>query len=311
MVELSADQPQSQFDDLYTAVYALIDDAKTRHRVIKLYKGSHGSSDPHPIVLDYGQFFAAHRRGVLGFVCDRVRPGADHYRVADLDEYDRFARPRVPARQAFDLLARTGRRDGETNDQYLTYVATRRHHLGAYRGGSSGLDDESRAFVAAYFQQLGIAAAPSEVLIFCGGFKGALIATCAALMSVRHHDELHHIGGRVLAPVGYYQSLRLIPTIFGGGLDVVTDLNGETVSEWLASTHGRGGRIVYVPLVNNADGRVLNRDRATSIASAVVDHNRRHPDVPAWVVADDVYAGSYLIERRFDPATDRCATRYG
>jgi hypothetical protein len=296
--ELDRDQtglPQSRFDDLYTVVYALIDDAKTRHRVIKLYKGSHGSSDPHPVVLDYGQFFAAHRRGVLGYACDRARPaGADGYRVADLDEFDRCANPRVPTRAVFELLARTGRRDGETDDEYLTYMATRRHRLGAYRGGSSGLDDESRAFAAAYFQQLGIAAGPGEVLIFCGGFKGALIPACASVMSVRRHDELHHIGGRVLAPVGFYQSLRLIPAIFGGGLDVVTDLDRATVSEWLAGTHGCGGRIVYVPLVNNADGRVLNRDRAASIAAVVLHHNQRRPGEPVWVVADDVYAGSYL-----------------
>jgi hypothetical protein len=162
--------------------------------------------------------------------------GGFAYRVADLDEYDRFANPRVSTRAVFDLLARTGRRHGETDDQYLTYVATRRHRLGAYRGGSSGLDDESRAFAAAYFQQLGIPAAPGEVLVFCGGFKGALISVCAALMSVRRHDELRHIGGRVLAPVGYYQSLRLIPTIFGGRLDVRPDLDGDTVTEWLAST---------------------------------------------------------------------------
>lgn len=31
-------------------MYALIDDAKSRHRVVKLYKCSHGSSDPHPAV---------------------------------------------------------------------------------------------------------------------------------------------------------------------------------------------------------------------------------------------------------------------
>jgi aspartate/methionine/tyrosine aminotransferase len=287
-------QPQPRFDDLYTVVYALIDDAKTRYRVIKLYKGSHGSPDPHPVVLDFGEFFAAHRRGVLGYTCDRARPGTDRYRVADLDEYDRCASPRVPVREVFDLLARTGRRDGETDDEYLTYVATRRHRLGGYRGGSSGLDDESRACAAAYFQQLGIAATPGEVLIFCGGFKGALIPACAALMTVRHHDELRHIGGRVLAPVGYYQSLRLIPTIFGGGLDVVTDLDGDSVSEWLTDTHGCGGRIVYVPLVNNVDGRVLSRARACSIAAAVLDHNQRHPGNPVWVIADDVYAGSYL-----------------
>lgn len=194
----------------------------------------------------------------------------------------------------FDLLAHTGRRDGETDDDYLTYVATRRHRLGAYRGGSSGLDDESRACAAAHFQQLGIAATPDEVLIFCGGFKGALVSACAALMTVRQHDELRHIGGRVLAPVGYYQSLRLIPTIFGGGLDIVADLDGDTVSEWLTGTHGRGGRIVYVPLVNNVDGRVLCRARACSIAAVVLGHNQRHPGNPVWVVADDVYAGSYL-----------------
>ena len=43
--------PQVNFDDLYSAVYAVIDDAKTRHRVVKLYKGSHGSADPHPARL--------------------------------------------------------------------------------------------------------------------------------------------------------------------------------------------------------------------------------------------------------------------
>jgi len=104
-----------------------------------------------------------------------------------------------------------------------------------------------------------------------------------------------HIGGRFLAPVGYYQSLRLIPTIFGGGLGVVADLDldVDTVSEWLADTRG-GGRIVYVPLVNNADGRVLSRDRACSSAAAVLDRNQRHPGNPVWVIANDVYAGSYL-----------------
>ncbi|MGH3549771.1 MAG: aminotransferase class I/II-fold pyridoxal phosphate-dependent enzyme [Pseudonocardiaceae bacterium] len=116
---------------------------------------------------------------------------------------------------------------------------------------------------------------------------------------MRHHDELHHSGGRVLAPVGYYQSLRLIPTIFGGALDVVTDLDGDTVSEWLATSSCRedrpaAGRVVYVPLVNNADGRVLTRERAYSITRTVLDHNQRHPGARVWVVADDVYAGSYL-----------------
>ncbi|MGH3798564.1 MAG: hypothetical protein ACRDTD_00240 [Pseudonocardiaceae bacterium] len=39
---------------------------------------------------------------------------------------------------------------------------------------------------------------------------------------------------------------------------------------------------------------MLSRVRACSIARAVLDHNRRYPDNPVWVVADDVYAGSHL-----------------
>ncbi|MGH8879558.1 MAG: aminotransferase class I/II-fold pyridoxal phosphate-dependent enzyme, partial [Stackebrandtia sp.] len=197
-------------------------------------------------------------------------------------------------RGVFELLARTGRRTGESADESGTYVATRRHRLGGYRGGSTGFDDESRAFAASYFRQLGLAVGPGDVLVFCGGFKGALICVCAAVMMARRHDELRRHGGRVLVPVGYYQSLRLIPTIFGGTIDVVADLDGETVSGWLAGTRGGGGRIVYVPLVNNVDGRVLTRDRAGSIADAVADHNQRYPGERVWVVADDVYAGSYL-----------------
>lgn len=51
---------------------------------------------------------------------------------------------------------------------------------------------------------------------------------------------------------------------------------------------------MYVPLVNNVDGRVLSRARACSIAAVVLDYNQRHPGNPVWVIADDVYAGSYL-----------------
>lgn len=287
-------KPQSHFDDLYTAAYALIDDAKTRHRVVKLYKGSHGSLDPHPMVTAYERFFADRHRGVLAYACDRVRPGANRYSVTDLEEFDHTETPRIPTRRVFELLARTGRRVGESADEYLTYLATRHHRLGGYRGGSSGFEEESRAFAATYFRTLGVATDPGEVMVFCGGFKGAVISACAAVMTQRRHDELRHLGGRVLAPVGYYQSLRLIPAIFGGSLDVVADLDGAAVHRWLGGTGGCGGRVLYVPLVNNADGRVLERDRAASIAAVVLDHNRQHPGEPVWVIADDVYAGSYL-----------------
>lgn len=287
-------RPQASFDDLYSTVYTVLDDAKTRHRVVKLYKGSHGSADPHPTVLDFGAYFAAKRRGVLGFVCQTVRPSADSFTVADLSEYDQCHAPRVPTRAAFDLLAASGARAAESRDDYLTYVTTRRHRLGAYRGGSSGFDDESRALAAAYFGNLGVPTLPHEVAVCCGGFKGAMLCGCAAVMMARRGDQLRHTGGVVLAPVGYYQSLRLIPPIFGGHLEVTDELDGSTVAAWLARTAHRLGRVVYVPLVNNSNGRVLSRPRAQSIAAAVLAHNRRQPANPAWVVADDVYAGSYL-----------------
>ena len=270
-------RPQLYFDDLYTAAYALIDDA-----------------EPHPVVLDYGKFFAAYRCGLFGYVCRTVNPGSGRHRIADLDEFDRSAAPRVLTRYVFELLARAGRRASEPPDAYLSYLATRRHRLGAYRGGSSGFDDESRAFAAAYFRRLELVVQPNEVLIFCGGFKGALICVCAAVMSLRRYDELRHSGGLVLCPVGYYQSLRLIRAIFGGVIEVVSELDGDTVTAWLAKTSRQAGRIIYVPLVNNADGRVRSKGRACSIAYAVLDHNRRHPANPVWVVADEVYAGSYL-----------------
>jgi hypothetical protein len=44
--------PQGEFDDLYSAVYRVLDDAKAGHDLVKLYKGSHASPLPHDRVLD-------------------------------------------------------------------------------------------------------------------------------------------------------------------------------------------------------------------------------------------------------------------
>jgi aspartate/methionine/tyrosine aminotransferase len=98
----------------------------------------------------------------------------------------------------------------------------------------------------------------------------------------------------MLAPAGYYQSLRLIPSIFGGEIHVTSELTGETVSRWLAETADHSRRCVYVPLVNNVDGWVLTNARARSIARAVLKHNAARRSRPVYVLADDVYAGSYL-----------------
>ena len=43
------------------------------------------------------------------------------------------------------------------------------------------------------------------------------------------YGRLHHRGGLMLAARGYYQSLRLIPPIFGGPITVVDALTSRRV----------------------------------------------------------------------------------
>jgi aspartate/methionine/tyrosine aminotransferase len=284
---------QSGFDDLYSAVYAILDDAKAAHDLVKLYKGSHISPNPHPVVTDIGQFFYRERRGLFGYACATVNPRLPPS-LADLDVFDVQHHPRVGVRAVFELLFQALARPGESAVDLLRYIASRAHDLGAYRGGSSGFDEEARAFAAAHFRSLGVPSGPDEVLVFCGGAKGAFMAFCAAIMCRRRHDDLQHLGGLLLTPAGYYQSLRLIPPVFGGDIHVTPELTGPTVSAWLAATSGHPRRCVYVPLVNNADGAVLTPERARAVAHAVLEHNTANPDRPVYVLADDVYAGSYL-----------------
>lgn len=284
---------QTSFDDLYSATYAILDDAKTDHELVKLYKGSHASPDPHPVVTDFGEYFYRTRRGLLAYACDRANPGRPPT-VAELDAFDAEQQPRIPLRAVFKLLFPMVRRQHETVQDVLDYLTSRTHRLGAYRGGSSGYEEETLAFAAAHFRSLGLPATPRQVQVFCGGAKGAFMAFCAAIMCHRDHDDVHRAGGLLLTPVGYYQSLRLIPPIFGGDIHVTTQLTGQTVRDWLNDTTGQRRRCLYVPLVNNTDGRVLTRERACSIAAAVLEHNGTHPERPVYVLADDVYAGSYL-----------------
>ncbi len=286
--------PQAYFNDLYTAVYTLIDDAKTAYRLLKLYKGSHGSPNPHESVTEFGAWFFQQRRGLLGYACDTVAPSFGRPTVDDLAEYDFTHRPRVSTAEVFRLLAKSQRKAGETAEQYLNHVTTRVHELGAYRGGSSGYDDEARAFACAHFRQLGIPSVLDDVMVFSGGAKGVLLACCAALMCSRTFEKLHQHGGVILAPAGYYQSLRLIPPIFGGTIHVEPELTGGTVANWLIDTARLRGRAIYLPLVNNMDGRVLTREQACGIAAAVVDHNLANPRNSVYVLGDDVYVGAYL-----------------
>lgn len=280
------------FNDLYTAVYAILDDAKTDHELVKLYKGSHLSPEPHGSVLRFGEFFAQQRRGLLGFACAQVNSSGRNG-LADLDTFDALHRPRLSMRAVFGNVDPLLRKQNETRQDLLNYLTGRQHQLGLYRGGSSGMDEESRAVVAEHFRRQGVPSAPEHVLVFCGGAKGIFIAFCAALMCRRRFDELHHLGGQLLAPNGYYQSLRLIPALFGGDIHVVGELTGPVVRDWLSGTATRINRALYVPLVNNATGQVLTADVAEAIAAEVLSHNMINPTNPVFVLGDDVYAGSY------------------
>lgn len=200
-------------------------------------------------------------------------------------------------RAVFDSLAAMLRRPNETRTDLLRYLSARTHQLGAYRGRSSGFDEETRAVAALHFQQLGIPSHPDQVLVSCGGAKGVFIAICAALMCRRDFDRLDRRGGTLLAPAGYYQSLRLIPAIFGGDIDVVADLDSTQVAAWLAGTAHRSGSAIYTPLVKNATGQVLTADQARQLGATILDHNTHNRANPVVVIGDDVYAGSYLDPR--------------
>lgn len=285
-----------RFNDLYTAVYAILDDAKAEHTLVKLYKGSHISPDPHPSVLAYGEYFARQRCGLLSYACARMNPDGPPS-LQDLNRFDTTFQPRIPMRAVFDTLATSMRRSGESVEDFLTYLATRTHPLGAYRGGSSGFDEESRAVASLHFRQLGVPSTPDQVLVSCGGVKGIFLAFFAALMCRRHFDELHHVGGIVLAPEGYYQSLRLIPAVFNGDIQTVPELTGPVVRHWLDRTVTHPNRALYLPLVNNATGEVLTIDRARDMATEILAHNSLNSSNPVFGLGDDVYAGSYLDPR--------------
>ncbi|MCS7484687.1 aminotransferase class I/II-fold pyridoxal phosphate-dependent enzyme [Umezawaea endophytica] len=285
--------PQAKFDDLYSSVYRILDEAKKKHRLVKLYKGSHASANPHQVVTDFGQHFFREQRGLFSYACSQ-RDGTRPPTVDDLDEFDLQHRPRTSVRAAFDILSNKCRRRDESPDSFLSYLVKREHRLGAYRGGSSGLDDEARSFAVAHWNQLQFSVTMDDVMVFSGGFKGVFFGFCASLLYERDYEELRPLGGRILVPEGYYQSLRLIPPLLGAELSVTPDLTAESVNHWLQTTTGHTGRAVYVPIVNNANGRVLSRDRALGIAAAVLRYNQRHPDSPVFVLGDDVYEGSYL-----------------
>lgn len=289
---------QSTPPDLYTAVYEILKEAKSSHTLIKLYKGSHGAADPHQNVLDFASYFARLRHGLVSFACHSVNPEGP-WKPSDLDAFDHENQPRIPLRTVFETVRPLLHRIGENPQAALDLLTHRVHHLGSYRGESSGFDEESRSAAACHFRSVGVMIDPKDVLIFCGGAKGVFLAFCATLMCRRKFDQIDHRGGALLAPEGYYQSLHLIPSFFGGEIHLASDLSAEQVRDWLARTSDLPSRAIYVPLVNNATGQVLTSSRAQALATEITRHNQLNPGNPILVLGDDVYADSVL-----DPALD-------
>lgn len=283
----------AQPTDLYGATYAVLDAVKARRSdLLKLYKGSHASSQPHHRVHDVGAWVYREQRGLIAFACHmaghRWKPG-----IEALDEFDVTFQPRIGVREIFEHLAAAD--PACSREELLQHLVSRRYDLGSYRGGSSGFDDEARAVAALHFQRTGVDVLAQDVQVYSAGAKAPIMSACAAAMCQRRGEEVRQLGGRVLVPAGYYQSLRNIPPLLGGRLDVVAELDETAVANWLAEGDPTG-RVVYAPLVNNANGRVLTTARARGIAGAVATHNDRHPQAPVLIIGDDVYAGSELTD---------------
>jgi aspartate/methionine/tyrosine aminotransferase len=285
--------PQHNFKDVYTVAYDVLDDAKQDHRIVKLYKGSHLSTQPHEYTLNFGAFFAQKRQGLFSFACSMVDP-AKPPEPSMLKIYDALYNPPISLSKVFRTYYSTFAKPNETSAELFRYVCSRQHKLGAYRGGSSGLEDETLAFMCEYFKAQGFELNPSDVLVFGGGFKGAMLAFCAALFCYSEKESLHGLGGTLLVPQGYYQSLRLMPPLFSAKLSLIKDMTGVSIDQWLAKTSGEKRRAIYIPLVNNANGAVLTRPQALQIAEVILTYNAQHPDNPVYVLGDDVYIGSYL-----------------
>lgn len=283
---------QSHFDDLYTVSYQILDDAKTRHQLLKLYKGSHLSENPYQSVLDFGAYFYQKQEGLFSYILSKVSDTQEHEKA--LESFSARYSPRLKFDKIFNDLYQSQKRPSESKDDFLRYIASRKHRIGVYRGGSSGFDDEAKAIASAHFRKEQIPSQIDEVLTFTGGFKGAFMALCAVLMCQAKGEQLHLTGGNILASKGYYQSLRLVPPLFGATLSIVDELTEETVAHWLVATNSQKGRIIYAPLVNNMNGKVLTEERARAIARAVLRHNKIHINNPVFVLGDDVYIGSYL-----------------
>jgi len=254
----------------------LIDKFKQDRKVVKLYKGSHLSDQPHQVVFDFLNYFSKTKRGVISFMKENGLSASSRCNIEEVIDslYDRHAKA------------------GETRTEFEKYIDTRQHNLGLYRGGSTGFSDESKALVASYFKNYNFDLDESDINIFSGGIKGAFICFCAAIFAHHDFDEISMNGGVFLMPVGYYQSLRNIPSLFKCQINVADIYSHGVVKAWIESTSNIKRRAIYIPTVNNSNGVIINKTQIEKIISLVIQENLAGREL--YVFWDDVYRGSNL-----------------
>lgn len=178
-------------------------------------------------------------------------------------------------------------------DDFLQGLASQKTDLARYPESTMG-SLECRAIFREYFVGRGVPAQKSMVITANNGFKSLLCAALASVMTEDHNGVRHPIGGELLAARGHYHSLVAFPCLFGGDLRVIPDMRAATVARELAKDTGNRIRALALFAVDNPTGRIYDEDEMTELAGVLAAHNKRFPEKPVRVIADDVYAGSLL-----------------
>ncbi len=266
----------TQFDDIYSVAYKVIDSAAASRNLVKLYKGSHISEQPHEAVFKFLAHFAVSQEGLLSFI----------------DKHSGQLSLSVNPDKILQRLYQAEAKNNECYEDFRSCILTRKHKLGHYRGGSSGYASESKAAICEYFDQFELKFDIDNINIYSGGIKGAFMCFCAALFSSRSYDDIHILGGSFLMPIGYYQSLRNIPSLFKCQINTLDIYNENSIKQWIKATRNIKRRAIYIPTVNNADGLVLPAKSMRSIIKHVIEENLQGRQL--LIFWDDVYRGSYI-----------------
>jgi aspartate/methionine/tyrosine aminotransferase len=184
-------------------------------------------------------------------------------------------------------------------EDYLQYCADKTINLGPYtedrEEDNSSVIDQDKAIAASYFRSTGIPATMDEVGFTGDGFKAAYWGLVGATtMRINEETGIYEsIGGEMLIPSGSYSSLKRAISVAGGHL---TPIEGDYPAAIEDILHNARGdlRLIYISTVSNPLGMVPTKDYLCRIAKPVLEYNRRHPEDPVYVLADEVYNHSVL-----------------